>query len=228
MPDISPSCGKDDQKGQPENRTCGPCHMGDSVHRFPEYFSNAHQTRILSIFNHRKRITLIYAKIYSKYKSKGIQRMNILKGDLIKLALAGEFDVIIHGCNCFCSMGAGIAKQIMETFPGAYHADKKTVSGDKNKLGTYSKSDILIPQKNLTIVNGYTQYHYAGSKILADYDAIKSLFSLIKTDFPNKTIAYPKIGAGLAGGDWKRICGIIEDQLSGENHTLVEYLGLQK
>jgi O-acetyl-ADP-ribose deacetylase (regulator of RNase III) len=33
-------------------------------------------------------------------------------GDLIKLALKGEFDVIVHGCNCFCQMGAGIAPQM--------------------------------------------------------------------------------------------------------------------
>ena len=38
--------------------------------------------------------------------------MKIIKGDLIKLALQGEFDVIVHGCNCFCTMGAGIAKSI--------------------------------------------------------------------------------------------------------------------
>ena len=35
--------------------------------------------------------------------------MNIVKGDLIKSAKEGQFDVIIHGCNCFNTMGAGIA-----------------------------------------------------------------------------------------------------------------------
>ena len=45
--------------------------------------------------------------------------MKIIEGDLIQLALDGEFDLIIHGCNCFCSMGAGIAKSIREIFPEA-------------------------------------------------------------------------------------------------------------
>lgn len=45
--------------------------------------------------------------------------MNIVHGDLIQLALAGQFDVIIHGCNCFCTMGAGIAKAIRQEFPEA-------------------------------------------------------------------------------------------------------------
>ena len=38
--------------------------------------------------------------------------MKVLKGDLLQLALEGVFDVIVHGANCQCSMGAGIAKAI--------------------------------------------------------------------------------------------------------------------
>lgn len=37
-------------------------------------------------------------------------------GDLIKLAKSGDFEVIVHGANCFCSMGAGIAPQMAEAF----------------------------------------------------------------------------------------------------------------
>ena len=44
----------------------------------------------------------------------------MVRGDLIKLALAGKFDVIIHGCNCMRAMGAGIAKGIKATCPEAY------------------------------------------------------------------------------------------------------------
>ncbi len=154
--------------------------------------------------------------------------MKILKGDLIQLALSGEFDVIIHGCNCFCSMGAGIAQQIRKTFPLAFQADLETGSGDKNKLGTYSRATIKIKDAPLTIINGYTQYRYSGPHVLADYDAIAALFSRVKTNFSGKKIAYPRIGAGLAGGDWKKISEIIVHQLAGEDHTLVEYLSLQK
>ena len=42
--------------------------------------------------------------------------MKTVKGDLIHLALAGEFDVIVHGCNCYCTMGVGIAKTIKQKF----------------------------------------------------------------------------------------------------------------
>ena len=34
-------------------------------------------------------------------------------------------------------------------------------------------------------------------------------------------VGLPKIGAGLAGGDWDVIAKIIEEELSGENVTIV-------
>jgi len=150
--------------------------------------------------------------------------MHILKGNLIDFALAGRFDIIIHGCNCFCTMGAGIAKLIKETFPQAYQADLKTPLGDREKLGSYSQAVIEKNDRIFTIVNGYTQYDFSGNGPLVDYEAIKNLFARIKKDFSNQRIGYPKIGAGLAKGDWKIISTIINTQLQQEDHTLVEYI----
>ena len=31
--------------------------------------------------------------------------MFVVHGDLFKLAEQGEFDIIVHGCNCFNTMG---------------------------------------------------------------------------------------------------------------------------
>lgn len=39
-----------------------------------------------------------------------------IEGDLIALAKQGLFDVIAHGCNCFCTMRAGIAPQMVKAF----------------------------------------------------------------------------------------------------------------
>ncbi|MFH2093198.1 MAG: phosphatase [Pseudomonadota bacterium] len=145
------------------------------------------------------------------------------EGDLIQLAKTGQFDVIVHGCNCFCSMGAGIAAQMREHFPEAYLADLNTASGDRQKLGDYSCARVNRDGNLFTVVNGYTQYHYAGAQTLADYDAIHKLFLKIKQDYAGLKIAYPKIGAGLARGDWEIISIIIDTALKGENHTLVIY-----
>ena len=56
--------------------------------------------------------------------------MKIIQGDLVAMAQQGQFDVIVHGCNCFCAMGAGIAKSIRRAFPQAYEADLKTRKGE--------------------------------------------------------------------------------------------------
>ena len=153
--------------------------------------------------------------------------MKTIKGDLIKLAIDGKFDVIVHGANCFCTFGAGIAKQISKHFPQAYEADLKTKRGDINKLGTISVGEynISLDQK-LYIVNAYTQYKYGGQShgvIDVDYNAVGSCFREIKKRFTGKKIAFPKIGAGLAGGEWEIITKIINTELEGENFTLVEY-----
>lgn len=151
--------------------------------------------------------------------------MKTIKGDLIKLALAGEFDLIVHGCNCFCTMGAGIAKGIKLQFPEAYAADLNTKYGDKDKLGTISWAKAKSYKGELIVVNAYTQFNFQGPPPLADYDAIRLAFAKIKDQFPGLRIGYPAIGAGLAGGDWQIISQIIEEELAGEDHTFVEFAG---
>lgn len=148
--------------------------------------------------------------------------MQTRSGDLIALAKAGEFDVIVHGCNCQCAMDAGIAKQIKAEFPAAYAADCATPQSAE-KLGQISTAQIDCNGHALTVVNAYTQAHWHGSGVLADYDAIRLAMRRIKTQFSGRRIAYPKIGAGLARGDWARIARIIDEELAGETHTLVLY-----
>ena len=151
-------------------------------------------------------------------------QMRILEGDLITLALQGTFDVIVHGCNCFCTMGAGIAHSIQSQFPEAYAADLMTTKGDRNKLGFFSSATVEENGHNITIVNGYTQFQPSGPLPLVHYDAVESLFKKIKKEFSGKRIGYPKIGAGLAGGDWSRIAETINRELAMEHHTLVNYV----
>ena len=149
--------------------------------------------------------------------------MKIVQGDLITLTLAGHFDLIIHGCNCDCVMGAGIARSIREHFPEAYAVDSSTKAGDISKLGGYTSALCQREARKIVVVNAYTQPHPSGSGVLVSYEAVRSVMRLIKSDFSGKRIGYPKIGAGLARGDWSIIAPIIEVELTGEDHTLVEY-----
>jgi O-acetyl-ADP-ribose deacetylase (regulator of RNase III) len=93
--------------------------------------------------------------------------MNTITGDLIQLAKDGRFDIIVHGCNCFCTMNKGIAKQIAANFHLAKITDQRTLPGDRTKLGTIvpnrANSNAWNRLSDLWVVNAYTQYDYRGS-----------------------------------------------------------------
>ena len=147
--------------------------------------------------------------------------MQRLTGDLIELACDGRFDVIVHGCNCFHAMGAGIARAIAARFPQALQADRATPYGAAAKLGTISTAVAQAGAHPFTIVNAYTQFRPGGPGRLADYDAISAAFTEVARRFPDARIGYPLIGAGLAGGDWDDIAPRIDAALAGCDHTLV-------
>ena len=135
----------------------------------------------------------------------------------------GRFDVIACACNCQRVMMAGIARSIKALFPAAYEADCQTAKVERSKLGTCSFADCPTPSDVVTVVNAYTQFHWRGRGLKADYNAIRSCMAWIKANYPGKRIGLPKIGAGLAGGDWSIISAIIAEELSDEAVTIVEY-----
>lgn len=146
--------------------------------------------------------------------------MKIIKGDLLKLADEGEFDVIVHGCNCFNTMGAGIALQIKNKYPETWDTDKNTIKGHKGKLGTYTSTKV----GDLIIVNAYTQYMPGYNDLQENYTAIQAVMEKLAVDFEGKKIGLPLIGAGLAGGDWNIIRDIIKTKLKDKvDYTIVEY-----
>ena len=149
--------------------------------------------------------------------------MKKLKGDLIKLAKEGKFDVIVHGCNCFNTMGAGIALQIKQHFPEAWDVDRHTINGYKNKLGNYTKYTYYNYPSKLTIINAYTQFKPGINSLDENYNAIRSCFKKIAEEFPDKKIGIPAIGSGLAGGDFGSIWDIIEDVTKDLDITMVIY-----
>ena len=146
-----------------------------------------------------------------------------LKGDLFK----AKEELLIHGCNCFQCMGAGVAAIVKKLYPEAQIVDDMSMYGDKKKLGSYTCTDpnphYYYPEQDLIVVNAYTQFSMGRSKINADYEAIKKVMEKIKVDFEGYTKAMPKIGAGLAGGDWEKIEKII-NEVFGDEEVVVYYI----
>ncbi len=134
-------------------------------------------------------------------------------GDLLDLAENGEFDLIIHGANCFNTFGSGIARQIRERYPEVAQVDSKTKRGDYNKLGNWNSEEII--RKNglveFTAVNAYTQYNMSTGQDVFEYAAFELILKKLLHVYGDKRIGMPYIGMGLAGGDAARIMPMIED-----------------
>jgi O-acetyl-ADP-ribose deacetylase (regulator of RNase III) len=148
-------------------------------------------------------------------------------GDLIEMALDGKVDAIVHGCNCFCTMGAGIARQLADRFPEVAEADRNfSIAGDPFKLGRYT--DAVVKNragKELTIINAYTQYDMSksGERVL-EYSALTAVLRTINTYVGLNRIGMPRIGCGLAGGDWNIVKSIIEQTMPRSKVTVVNYV----
>ena len=155
------------------------------------------------------------------------------KGNLIDMAEAGDFTVIVHGCNCQNVMGSGIAAEIKRRSPRAYQADQLATQTWRNpvsKLGNFSSYAVHKSPHHFIIINAYTQIHYLPRGVdhfeyESFYLILRKLEALASDDVK---FGFPYIGMGLAGGDPDRIIPMIENfadtiSESGSSVTLVEF-----
>lgn len=165
-----------------------------------------------------------------EYENLGKSMLKHTKGNLLDLAEAGEFDVIVQGCNCFNTMGGGIAREIRERYPVAAEVDAETIRGDYNKLGNWTKSR-TVPNKNkhwFTIINAYTQFNMSQGTDVFEYTAFALILQKLVCAYGTKRIGLPYIGMGLAGGDTEIILDMIGEfaysvSSAGGSVTLVEF-----
>lgn len=129
-----------------------------------------------------------------------------IKGNILN----SNAEILAHGCNCLGGFGAGIAKQFSFSYPKSKQMYLKKFNSSGWELGDVQ----LIFDNNKIIANCATQISYGREKkVYVDYNAIeivfKKLYKYSKEN--NKSIAIPKIGAGLAGGNWEIIEKIINN-----------------
>lgn len=145
------------------------------------------------------------------------------KGDLLE---APE-DIIAHGCNAVGGFGSGVAGQIAKKYPEAKYSYKNEHEYGSLQLGYI---DVVTIRENLKvqkrIINCVTQQEYLPRGIChANYDAINECMLKVKRyakAMGNLSIAIPKIGCGLAGGDWQIVEKILEVVFYDYNITVYE------
>ena len=133
--------------------------------------------------------------------------MKIIKGDLFST----ECDIIAHGVNCKGGFGSGVAGQIAKHYPLAKKEYLRKYNDEKWKLGDIQ---LITINPRLMIANIATQENYGRAKLqYVDYAALKIGLDRV-FEFAQDiklSIAAPMIGAGLGGGDPKKILSIFKD-----------------
>lgn len=108
----------------------------------------------------------------------------IQSGDLLE----SDCQIIAHQCNCFATMGAGIAKQIKQRYPEVHQADQAGIIpiGSKKRLGTVTSA--IVDNGKRVVFNLYGQYHYQSNKPQTDYKALErslqEMFFVINRQMP--------------------------------------------
>lgn len=139
-----------------------------------------------------------------------------------------------HCCNCQNTMKSGIAPLIARNFPAAWRADQETVRGDRSKLGSITEA--WSDCGGILVFNLYGQYGYWNrkqGKMDLEYSALDSALEKMAASLHSKCrlsdvnpaevkVFLPKIGAGLAGGDWKVIEPMIEKHLGKFDVTVFQ------
>lgn len=146
-------------------------------------------------------------------------------------------DAIMHQCNCFHTMGGGIAAHLKSKWPSIAVADKKySKRGDHKKLGTVLPVYVTQTGQRVKVVfNCYSQYYFGTAERNTDYEAFYRCCEdicrqIVKFNYGKievqkiKVLGVPyKIGCGLGGGNWEIISSILQNTLgySPEFDTLI-------
>lgn len=130
----------------------------------------------------------------------------IIQGDLLSTTITN----IAHGVNCQDRMGSGVAKALFTVHPqikSAYHEFCHATPLDK-RLGEVQP----VECDSVIIYNCFTQFNYGynGDKYVS-YEAILRCFKTLNKYLKGEQLAIPKVGCGLAGGNWQVVKALIDE-----------------
>lgn len=141
-----------------------------------------------------------------------------------------EEGIIVQQVNAQGVMASGFAKAVREKWPNVYAEYKAAFPASlrmsENEERHLLGSVIYVPVSDrLVVANLIGQQFYGRDSVrYTSYDALDLGFKEI-ADFARKTeleVHFPRIGAGLGGGDWTIISAIISVNLAKIKHTYWE------
>lgn len=142
-----------------------------------------------------------------------------------------ETRIIIHICNDINRWGKGFVVPLGDRYPSAksiYHSSAS--QSGYQELGSISKSNI---NPSLTVINmvaqrGISKDRDTGEPPIRYYalrQCLQKIRELVALEFTTRTVSFhmPRIGCGLAGGDWNIVSKIITEELVVHGFQCVVY-----
>lgn len=129
-------------------------------------------------------------------------------------------DIIAHGCNCRNGYGSGVAYTMSQVYPKAKSMYHEKFDEEGWELG---EVQFVLQNDGKYVANCATQDAFLPRGYRhADYEAIEDCMEKVKRFAKDKglSIAIPKIGAGLAGGNWRMIEGILKEVFTDYDITV--------
>ena len=155
--------------------------------------------------------------------------MRYINGNLLDAFDRGDVKYIANQCNCFASLykgkAKGIAGTIMQRYPEAVEVDGYLQEGYA-RLGkvmdwwNYNNEARCSSPSDKRGFNLYAQYRHGNAtktkELYTDYEALHQCLITMadalgdECDSYPRIVGIPRIGCGLAGGDWNVVSSILK------------------
>lgn len=142
--------------------------------------------------------------------------------DIFEALEEGEITTIIHGMNRKGSFRSGFSRQLADRFPEAVEAD----AVDLELHGKHQKGGISIGIVGfsdgipLRVINLYcirNNRDENGSLLsLKQLETSLHLVNAVLSDGEDHIVGMPRIGAGIAGGNWDEVANLVDETLDAD------------
>jgi O-acetyl-ADP-ribose deacetylase (regulator of RNase III) len=146
--------------------------------------------------------------------------INYLVGDATKPVKTPAY--IVHVCNDLGGWGAGFVIAVTKAF-GRGPEDSYRCWASKKEGFCLGKIQVVSVNSNIAVVNMIAQTGYMSKqdkhplRLEALQECLKQVYSLAQNT--NATVHMPRIGCGLAGGNWSEIEPIISKLMTVDTYV---------
>ncbi|GGK99998.1 macro domain-containing protein [Deinococcus radiotolerans] len=138
--------------------------------------------------------------------------------------------LLVHICNDIGAWGRGFVVALSKRWTAPELAFNRWASGQTDQPYALGEVQFVPVQADLTVANLIGQHDIARKNRPTDvppvrYEAIRAGLAQVRTEAQRTgaSVHMPRIGAGVAGGDWRQIEPIITEELAAHGVPVTVY-----